>query len=53
MKSLKENTFNGYEVVHDLKLFKDISNVIIVNRVDDNLNDVQDMIYTRDIFREN
>jgi len=51
--TLKENTFNGYEVVHDLKLFKDISNVIIVNRVDDNLNDVQDMIYTRDIFREN
>ena len=49
--TLKENTFNGYEVVHDLKLFKDISNVIIVNRVDDNLNDVQDMIYTRDIFR--
>lgn len=51
--TLKENTFNGYEVVHDLKLFKDISNVIIVNRVDDDLNDVQDMIYTRDIFREN
>ena len=48
--TLKENTFNGFEVVHDLKLFKDVSNIIIVNRVDDKLNDVQDMIYTRDIF---
>ena len=51
--TIKENTFNGYEVVHDLKLFKSISNVIIVNRIDDNLNDVQDIVYTRDIFREN
>ena len=48
--TLKENTFNGFEVVHDLKLFKDVSNIILVNRVDDKLNDVQDMIYTRDIF---
>ena len=48
--TLKENTFNGFEVVHDLKLFKEISNIILVNRVDDQLNDVQDMIYTRDIF---
>ena len=48
--TLKDNTFNGFEVVHDLKLFKDVSNIILVNRVDDKLNDVQDMIYTRDIF---
>ena len=48
--TIKENTFNGFEVVHDLKLFKDISNVIIVNRIDHELDDVQDMIYTRDIF---
>ena len=48
--TLKENTFNGFEVVHDLKLFKEISNVIIVNRIDHELDDVQDMIYTRDVF---
>ena len=48
--TIKDNTFNGYEVVHDLKLFKEISNIILVNRRDDKLNDVQDMIYTRDIF---
>jgi len=51
--TIKENTFNGYEVVHDLKLFKEISNVIIVNRLDDNLDDVTDKVYTRDIFRNN
>ena len=48
--TIKENTFNGFEVVHDLKLFKEISNIILVNRIDDELNDVQDMLYTRDIF---
>ena len=48
--TIKENTFNGFEVIHDLKLFKDISDTIIVNRVDNELNDVKDIIYTRDIF---
>ena len=48
--TIKENTFNGFEVIHDLNLFKNISNTIIVNRVDNELNDVKDIIYTRDIF---
>jgi len=48
--TIKENTFNGFEVIHDLKLFKDISDTIIVNRVDNELDDVKDIIYTRDIF---
>ena len=48
--TIKDNTFNGIEVVHDLALFKDISDVIIVNRVDDELNDVKEITYTRDIF---
>ena len=48
--TIKENIFNGYEVIHDLKEFKKNSNIILVNRVDDKLNDVQDIIYTRDIF---
>ena len=46
----EENTFNGIEVVHDLKLFKDISDVIIANRVDSNLEDCKEFIYSRDIF---
>lgn len=48
--TIKENTYNGFEVIHDLKLFKDISDTIIVNRVDNELDDVKNIIYTRDIF---
>ncbi len=48
--TLKDNTFNGFEVVHDLKLFKDMSDVIIVNRVDKELEDVKKKVYTRDLF---
>ena len=48
--TIKENTFNGFEVVHDLKLFKEISDTIIVNRVDQELDDVKQKVYTRDIF---
>ena len=48
--TIKENTFNGFEVVHDLKLFKEISDTIIVNRIDNELEDAIDKVYTRDIF---
>ena len=48
--SIPVNTFMGFEVVHDLKLFKEISSLIITNRYDEDLNDVKDKIYTRDIF---
>lgn len=44
------NTFMGFEIVHDLKLFKEISSLIITNRYDESLEDVKDKIYTRDIF---
>ena len=48
--TIKENTFEGIEVVHDLKLFKDISDVILANRLDDELEDCKEFIYSRDIF---
>ena len=48
--TINENTYNGIEVIHDLKLFKEISDLIIVNRIDSNLDDVKEIIYSRDIF---
>ena len=48
--TIEKNTFNGFEIVHDLKLFKNISDIIIVNRNDTVLDDVKQKVYTRDIF---
>ena len=48
--TLKEETFFNSKVIKDLEEFKNISDVIIVNRLDDNINDVKTKVYTRDLF---
>ena len=48
--TLKELEFYNSKVIHDFNKFKTLSDVILVNRFDDSLNDVLDKVYTRDLF---
>ena len=48
--TLNTDEFNGCEVVSDLEKFKDISSVIMANRLEEKLMDVKEKVYTRDLF---
>ncbi len=49
--TLKEPEFFHSEVTHDLADFKKRCNLIVANRWNDELSDVSDKVYTRDLFR--
>ena len=47
---MQEEEFFHSKVIKDLEEFKNISDVIVANRLEDILSDVKDKVYTRDIF---
>lgn len=51
--SLSMEIFNETLLENNLSKFKDISDIIITNRLDEDLLDVLDKVYTRDIFNNN
>ena len=51
--ALKDDEFFHSKVIKDLDTFKSQSDIIVANRLEDVLKDVESKVYTRDIFREN
>lgn len=48
--TLTEEQFFGNRVINDLKSFKQMSELIIANRYNDDIADVMDKVYTRDLY---
>ena len=48
--TLKEDKFEDYKIEHDLNSFKNNSDVILANRLNEELTDKIEKVYTRDIF---
>ena len=48
--TLKTDEYNGTEVVRSLKRFKEESSIILANRIEPELEDIRDKVYTRDLF---
>ena len=49
--TLRDESFLGCEVVEDIDRFKDVSDIVIANRLHDELEDIMHKVYTRDCFR--
>lgn len=48
--TVKEDSFSNNRVVKNFEEFKEMSDIIIANRIDENLYSVKDKVYTRDLY---
>ena len=51
--NLEEETFYGHKLMNDLQEFKSTSDLILANRLTEDLKDVTEKVFTRDIFGQN
>lgn len=47
---IEEDSFEGLKVMKELEEFLPLPDVIVANRVEENLFDIKEKVYTRDIF---
>lgn len=48
--TLESKEFEGLEVENDLETFKEMADIIVANRLDDEIKDRKEIVYTRDIY---
>ena len=48
--TISNDEFMGVNIVNDLTKFKELSDLLVTNRIDENLTDVMDKVYTRDLY---
>ena len=51
--SFNDDSFYTAEVIRDINKFKSLSDVIVTNRWNDELHDVKEKVFTRDLFFNN
>ncbi|MBA5730174.1 nucleotide sugar dehydrogenase [Aerococcaceae bacterium INB8] len=51
--TIKEEVFEGYNVVNDLDTFKSMTSGILANRISEDIRDVSHKVYTRDVYNNN